>query len=189
MTYNDFLKHKLEHNQAIENVIRGILKVDGFGYGGKVIRDDRGFRENEKFMEYFHQVNITMNAGSVTLFSAKFKESKFRTTLNLEELLTGIIALNTQNNLPLKHVESSSTDFNDPIREIPKFDLFEKDDSITLDGIHYELLIYASGAKTFIDFGNPHGPAWSDVEKRIWTLGRKLAVNSNIDFFKAFFTV
>lgn len=92
----------------------GLSELDIAGI--TIIRDDRGFRINEKDIEYFwilsyNHLNGLDNYG---LFTIKFKESNFREFKNPKEMIPGIFNLDNDK-IDIIHFESSTLNFDDQI--------------------------------------------------------------------------
>lgn len=146
--------------------------------GIQVIRNENGWRENEKRIEYIWIVTIARSfVGWGGLFSIKLNKSQFREYENPEELLQGVFISN-QNGIDQIYINRTT----DPALDISKifnFDLFEANKGITLDGVSYEIRIIASNIDTFIQLHNPSTEAFNKWESEIWKLGKRLARESN----------
>ena len=62
--------------------------------------------------------------------------------------------------------------------------MFDANLGITLDGVGYEYLIFASNTEIKMTLNNPNSESWKIWENEIWTISKKLARNSGIDDLK-----
>jgi hypothetical protein len=154
--------------------------------GGQVIRNDKGWRENEKSIDYIWLVQISRSfAGWGGLFSIKFNENKFREHTNKEELTQGVFICN-QSGIEQVHTKTLS-DVKKDIIEHFQFNLFEANKGITLEGVSYNVRVMAPNVDTFIQLNNPNTMDWSEWELKVQKLAVELANESDnqnlIDLF------
>jgi hypothetical protein len=188
---NDLFQQKLDAlnlQHKKDCVISEKLGLSSFNSGLQIIRDENGWRENEKIIEYIWTVEIDKSfVGSMTLFSLKFEDNRFRNYENQEELVQGIFSFKPNGEIEENYIEVNSTDFRDSIKGINKFELFEIDNSITLDGISYNFQIKTQNKNTEITLHNPNSEFWKSWENEILKVGQTLAYNSEKQSFISFF--
>src|SRR5688572_21127321 len=91
----DGYQNSIEHVKKLEKSIAAYLGLPKLISGGIVIRNEKGWRENEKSIEYIWIVKMALSfVGWGGLFAIKFNESKFREHLNKEELIQGVFISN-----------------------------------------------------------------------------------------------
>ena len=174
----DIYYNSFEYFQKLEKSLADNLGLSELKSGGQVIRNSKGWRENERSIEYIWVVQISRCfVGWGGLFSIKFNENKFREHINAEELVQGLFICN-QNGID-KFYSRNISDNTKDITSLFKFNLFTASNAITLDGVSYNLRIIAPNIDTFIHLNNPNNSEWKKWEQEIWTLGKELANNSN----------
>lgn len=138
-------------------------------------------RINEKQIGYCWLVHISRSfAGWCWLFSLKFEASDFRDIHNPEELIRGIFTIGKAGDIENLHVESQTGDISDPARGLSRYDLFEANPGIALDGIDYEYLIFAPNTTIRMHLNNPNSENWRLWEQEVWKMGTDLARRSGI---------
>lgn len=171
--YNSF-----EYFRKIEKSLAESIGLSELKSGGQVIRNDKGWRENEKLIDYIWVVQISRSfIGWGGLFSIKFNENKFREHSNSEELVQGIFICNQTG---IEQVYSRT--FQDLRKDIVghfRFNLFEVNNGITSDGVSYNVRVIAPNVDTFIQLNNPNTVDWRKWEQEVWTLGKELANESD----------
>lgn len=171
--YNSF-----QYFRKIEKSLAESLGLSELKSGRQVIRNDKGWRENEKTIDYIWVVQISRSfIGWGGLFSIKFIENKFREHSNKEELVQGIFICNQTG---IERVYSRT--LHDITKDIVghfRFNLFEANNGIALDGVSYNLRVIASNIDTFIQLNNPNTEDWRKWEREVWTLGKELANESD----------
>lgn len=174
----DVFYDSFEDFQKIEKSLADHLGLPKLSSGVQVIRNSKGWRENEKSIEYVWIVNIARSfVGWGGLFSIKFNASKFREHINKEEVVQGIFTYN-QNGIDQFYCKTLSDNETDLI-SLFKFNLFSVNNRMTFGGTMYELRIIAPNIDAFIQLNNPNNSEWKKWEDEIWTLGRELATQSN----------
>lgn len=68
-----------------------------------------------------------------------------------------------------------------------KFNLFQANSGITLDGIGYRFNIEAGGIHSSIVLNNPREGRWPEWEAELFAIGRKLAGQSGSEALVAMF--
>lgn len=164
--------------QKLEKSLAAKLGLTELKSGIQIIRDNNGWRENEKSIRYIWIVTIARSfVGWGGLFSIQFNENKFRDHSNQEELIQGIFILNNDGVDQIYTDSSLKATFN--VTQFFKLNLFEANKGITTDGVSYNLKIIAPNIDTFIQLNNPNTDEWKKWETEIWTMGKKLARESN----------
>ena len=164
----------------IEKTICAMLNLEDLSAGLQIIRNDRKWRENEKYIDYIWIVTINKCfTGSLSLFSIKFNSNTFREIENKQEIISGIVKLNSEFEVDISY-QKTTIDLNfDLIRTLKSFDLFESHKGITLDGIDYDILIKSSNIETRINLNNPNSKSWLEFVEKINTIGSLIAIDSN----------
>ncbi|MDP2388625.1 MAG: hypothetical protein Q8M29_19795 [Bacteroidota bacterium] len=168
-----------ESERRIEISLATKLGLSDLKAGNMVIRDERGWRQNEKYIDHVWIVYIARSfVGWCGIFSIKFNEHKFREHSNPEELVQGVFSLD--NNGVTNIYSEISENKQDTIIDHFKLDLFNANKGIALDGISYRLRIISSNIDTFISVHNPTSSNWQKWENEIHSLGKQLASKSDI---------
>lgn len=179
---------KIAFEKKVREAICKELKISDLHAGGVVIRNEAGWRENEKQIEYFWSVSICKSfMGWVAIFAIKFGKSKFREIENEDELVQGILSLKQSGEIADLYYENNSGNKVDEFKEIEGFGLFDCKSGFTLDGVTYDLSIIANGIESNICLTNPENAKWNETLKKLNAIGTQLAVNSKnggwVDFF------
>ncbi|SFW90924.1 hypothetical protein [Chitinophaga sancti] len=162
-----------EHFHQLEKSLARKLGIAAFQSGLQVLRNDRGWRENEISIDYIWMVTIDHSySGEGGIFAIKYKESKFREKVNPGELVQGIFT--NKDEISQIYTETGTTD----LRGIFDFNLFEGSQGITLDGVSYTIRISGQNIDTFISLSNPNTDSWKKWEAEIWALGNRMALAS-----------
>lgn len=184
-TNSDSYIKKQIHNLEIEKAIAESLGLSELKSGIQIIRNEKGWRENEIAIDYAWIVNIARSfVGWGSVFAIKFNEHTFREHKTPEQLIHGLILF--YNKIPQIFFVKSN-DKSDKIRECFHFNLFEANDGIPLDGIAYEIRVISKNINTSISVNNPNTENWKNWERKIWELGQKLAADSNNPEMKVLF--
>lgn len=182
----DIYYNSIEYFRKLEKSLVDYLGLSELRSGGQVIRNEKGWRENEKSIDYIWIVQISRSfIGWGGLFSIKFNENKFREHSNNEELMQGIFTCNQKG---IEQVYSRTLqDLTKDIVVHFRFNLFEANNGITLDGVSYNVRVIARNVDTFIQLYNPNTEDWRKWEQEVWTLGNELANESdNQEMIKLF---
>ncbi len=164
--------------QKIEKSLAAKLGLTELKSGIQIIRDNNGWRENEKSIRYIWIVTIARSfVGWGGVFSIQFNENKFRDLSNQEELIQGTFILNNDSVDQIYTKRSLDATYN--ITQFFKLNLFEANKGINTDGVSYNVKIIAPNIDTFIQLNNPNTDEWKKWETEIWTMGKKLARESN----------
>jgi hypothetical protein len=182
----DIYYNSFEYFRKLEKSLAESLGLSELKSGGQVIRNDKGWRENEKSIDYIWVVQISRSfIGWGGLFSIKFNENKFREHTNKEELTQGVFICN-QSGIEQVHTKTLS-DVKKDIIEYFQFNLFEANKVITLDGVSYNVRVIAPNVDTFIQLNNPNTMDWREWEQKVQKLAGELANESDnqnlIDLF------
>jgi hypothetical protein len=174
----DFDRNSFEYFKKLEKSLATKLGLSELKSGIQVIRDNQGWRENEKSIKYIWIVTIARSfVGWGGLFAIQFNENKFREHLNQEELLQGLF-ISTQDGVGQIYTEQS-LDVTSDVSKLFRLNLFESNNGVTLDGVSYKIRIIAPNIDTFIQLNNPNSEEWKKWESEIWAMGKKLARKSN----------
>lgn len=161
-----------EYFRYVEKTLAAELELDMLRPGGHVIRNEKGWRENEKHVDYIWMVYVSRHfVGKACLFSVKFAETQFREYVNKAMFVEGFFIAASDNKEQLYTNTSDDTVFD--IRNFNRLDLFDANKGIALDGVGYEIRIIAPNIDTFIQVGNPNSKEWVEWENDILKLGRK----------------
>jgi len=160
--------------QAAEAAIAEQFGLSSLHSGGHVVRNEKGWRENEKEIDYAWIVHMARSfAGWGGLFAVQFKERIFRDQFNPTELVHGLF-LSGDTAITSIHIEQPSG-IPDKIATLPGFALFDAGTGITLDGVSYSFRTIAPNISTTIELNNPHSAAWKPWISEVWELGKHLA--------------
>ncbi|MFB9076458.1 hypothetical protein ACFFLS_24590 [Flavobacterium procerum] len=174
--------------QKIENAIASHLNLTELKTGIQIIRNEKGWRENEIAIEYIWIVEMSLSfVGWGSIFQIKFKENKFRQYSNEDKLVQGILLFNNDGPHEIYFTEDLNTS-NEIIKSF-NFNLFEANNSITLDGVKYRIRIISKNIDSFLNVNNPSTEEWKKWETEIWKLGQKLAGQSNNTNMKNLFAL
>ena len=177
---NELNKQKL-HQEVIANLCSE-LGIPDLRAGNITIRDERNWRTNEMSIDYSWLVNISQSFnGWCWLFSIKFNQTEFREFKNPEKLIQGLFTIGNQGEINEFHMMTKTNEFEDKIRNLTSYDLFDANLGITLDGVGYEYLIFAPNTEIRMTLNNPNSESWKVWENEIWTISRKLAKESGIE--------
>jgi hypothetical protein len=173
----DIYYNSREYFQKLETSLAEIVGLPELRSGWHVIRNEKEWRENEKYVAYIWVVQISRSfLGWGGLFSIKFNESKFRKYLNKDELVQGVFICNRSGieQVYTKTLPGTTKD----IIGFFKCNLFEAAHGMTLDGVSYNLKVSAPSIDTFISLNNPNTSDWKKWEHEVWALGKELAKES-----------
>ncbi len=160
--------------QAAEAAIVRQFGLSSLHSGGHVVRNEKGWRDNEKRIDYAWIVHIARSfVGWGGLFAIQFKEYPFRDQVNPAELIHGIF-LSGYTAVTDIHLEQPSS-IPDKIATLPGFALFDAGTDLFLDGISYSFHTIAHNITTTIELNNPHSAAWQPWVDEVWDLGKQLA--------------
>jgi hypothetical protein len=174
----DIYFNSIDYFQKLEKALAQKLGLEEFRSGGHTIRNEKGWRENEKSIEYIWVAQINRAFGPWGgVFSIKYNENKFREHANKEELVQGIY-LSNEHGIDEFYCQTLPDTTKDKIAAL-KFNLFLASTGITLDGVSYNLRISAASINSFIQLNNPTTAEWKIREQELWILGNELAKNSN----------
>ncbi|MBO9204234.1 MULTISPECIES: hypothetical protein [Niastella] len=174
----DIYYNSIEYFQKLERSLAANLGLTELSSGIQVIRDKNGWRENEKSIAYSWIVQVSRSfVGWGGVFGIRFNENKFREYANKEEIIQGAYISNN-NGIESLYTESSTDTSHEMIRHF-NLNLFDANKGIALDGVSYKIRILASNIDTFIHVNNPNSAEWKKWESEIWTMGSRLAKDSN----------
>lgn len=162
------------YTQQLEKMLAAKLGLEELRSGGHTIRNEKGWRENEKMVDYTWLITIARSfIGWGGLFAVRFSESRFREHMNPAGLQLGLFLIS--NGSIDKIYTETRADLTDTIAENFHFDLLDANKGITLDGVEYGIRINAPNIDTFIRVNNPEADKWKKWEAAVWDLGRELA--------------
>jgi hypothetical protein len=175
---HDILREKIEYVKHVEKTLAAKLGLEELSTGCHVIRNERGWRENEKYIDYIWIVHVSRSfVGHSCLFSVKFGETHFRKYFNKAEFIEGffINVSNAKGHLYTNTADDTVFD----IKHFNKLDLFDANRGIALDGVGYDIRIIAPNIDTRISVENPNSKEWIKWEKGIWKVGRKFGEDTD----------
>ena len=172
---------------TVEESLAASMGLSDLTAGRQIIRNEKGWRENEKNIAYVWIVAISKSfAGDCYIFSIKFIASKFRDVNNPEEIIQGIFTFQ-DSHISNLYYETVKADENDIINTF-NFNLSDANKGITIDGVNYAIRVIALNTDTFVIVHNPNTTQWQQWEKSIWQFARKLAKSANNNEFSDLFT-
>ncbi|MBO9567158.1 MAG: hypothetical protein J7621_30575 [Niastella sp.] len=175
------------YKQKIKNAIAMKLGLSSLHAGGHVIRNEKGWRENEKTVRYIWIVDVSRSfVGFGGIFAVQFEESQFRGQQNPAELVQGIF-LTDDTGIATIHIEWPSP-IPDKIRAFPSLDVFDSGTWLALDGVNYIIHIIAHSVDSIICVNNPSSPSWQAWETAVWETGKYLAERSGNEKMIELFT-
>ena len=170
----DFYLDSVNYTRRLEKALAAKLGLPDLKAGVQIIRDQNGWRENEKAIAYVWLVNISRSfVGEGGIFVIQFNEHNFRQYSNPGELMQGIF---TCRQTEINELYTQTTnDATDEIAEAFDLSLFNANRGITLDGVSYNVGIISSNINTFIKVDNPNTDQWRSWQTELRTLGEELA--------------
>jgi hypothetical protein len=144
---------------ALEDQIVSILKVDKLRAGRHIVRDERGWKAGEFWVDGIWAARIKPSFHSPAMLAV----------VTEKQCVRGAFAVSTGSP---HHIETVSTieaefapDWADPVAEILRqFNLFRLGGTLSLDGIGYELQVDTLAGKAVISFCNPTVRPLVDLE-------------------------
>ncbi len=175
----------LMYNQAIESSLANILGFTDLTTGRQIIRDHRGWRANEKEIDYIWITQISRSfVGSIGLITVKFNPNKFRELDNPEGILRCLFTWDSKGLITNFHKEEELYVYSDPIREMTELDLYDANKGMTF-GVEYRFKIISKGITTIINLNNPNSETWKKWVQNIWEICKKMSKNSgNIELIE-----
>lgn len=174
---NSFELEELQLEQEIIKNLSKKLQLPNVRSGRVVIRDEKGYRVNEKEIDYCWLINVTKSfIGWCWLFSIKFTKSSFRETENPDELIQGIFTIEKDGGI--QNFFRTSISYTDKVKEYTTYDFFNANKGITLDGIGYKYIIFARNTKVYISLNNPSSDSWMKWKEEVDKLGTELSRQS-----------
>lgn len=174
----DFYSEKFEFFRKIEKTLATSLGLSSLDTGFQVIRNNKGWRENEKMISYCWIVTVSRSfVGGGGLFAIKFNEHIFREQVNKEEVVQGVFSTNEHGVAKLYH--KTSPDEMIDFSNFFQLNLTEANSGITLDGVGYAIKIMAPNIDSFIQLNNPNTAEWRKWEAGIGAMGKAFAIESN----------
>ncbi|KAB1155933.1 hypothetical protein F7018_11530 [Tenacibaculum aiptasiae] len=174
--------NKLKLHQKVIASLCSKLGIPNLRAGNITIRDERNWRTNEMHIEYSWLINIAQSFnGWCWLFSIKFDKTVFREFKNPEKLIQGLFTIDNQGEINEFHMITKTNEFEDKIRNLTSYEMFDANPGITLDGVGYEYLIFAPNTEIKMILNNPNSESWKIWENEIWTISRKIAQHSGIE--------
>lgn len=170
---------RIEFTEIIKKSLALKLGLTELYSGGHVIRNEKGFRDNEISIDYIWITKISRSfVGWGGLITIKFEESHFRNIKNPEKLVQGIFLYDGKGEITAFYFKEQTNDFTDPIYNIQNLELFTANKGITLDGVYYEYEVIARNISTCIIVDNPTSKNWKLWENELWKLGNRLSQES-----------
>jgi hypothetical protein len=178
------LKNQELHQKVVTNLCSE-LNIPDSRAGYQTIRDERNWKTNQICIDYSWLVNISRSfKGWCWLFSIKFNKTEYEEFKNPEKLIQGLFTIDKVGEIMEFYRDTKTDNFEDKIRDLSTYDLFDTNRGITLDGVGYEYLIYSLNAEIRMSLNNPNSKNWKIWENEIWKIGKKLARDSKIDDLK-----
>jgi hypothetical protein len=170
---------ELTFRENIEKMLREKLGLPELRTGTQVIRNEKGWRQDEKSIEYIWIVIMNRSfVGSGGLIAIKFTENNFRGQHHPNELLRAIFSVGPDNGIKEFYEERTSDTGSDSVMDNFHLDLFNANKGITLDGVSYTIHTISDNIDTIITVDNPNTSHWKNWETEIWRIGKSLAFNS-----------
>ncbi|WP_196889803.1 hypothetical protein [Aureivirga sp. CE67] len=163
------------------------LDIPDLRAGHLTIRNEKNWRTNEMYIDYSWLVKITLSLNECWIFSVKFNKTEFREFQNPEKLIQGLFTIDKQGEIDEFYKITKTDNFEDKVRNLKYYDLFDANPGITLDGVAYEYFVFARNTELRFSLNNPNSESWKIWEKEIWTIGGELAKKSEIECFKKMF--
>lgn len=174
----DIYFSSFEFFQKLEKSLATKLGLTVLKRGIQIIRDNKGWRENEKSIKHIWIVTISRSfVGFGGLFAVEFNENKFRDYSNPKEFVQGIFISDNDGVGQIYTTQSLEATYS--VSQFFKLNLFEANNGINLGGVGYRIRIIAPNIDTFILVDNPNTEEWKKWETEIWEMGKKLARESN----------
>lgn len=155
------------------------LGIDGFRPGRHILRDGRGWREGEIYVEHtWHAYVLPSFHDHAVIGVAKSSDSEFRGKKIPAFFRAGIAVVSPEKKVVAACDSVSITV--DPIPEtLTSISLFQEDAGIWLDGIGYEVFICHFDLDVRLRFSNPSMKQWIAVESSLFSLGVLIAEHSD----------
>jgi len=164
--------------QRIEESLANSIGVPKLKSGPHIIRDDRGWRQDEKSIEYIWVILVDRHfVGRGGLITAKFNEHTFRGRSHPEELVQGVFSIGADH-LIQEFYQEKADRHADQVIDCFQLDLFNANKGIRLDGVSYRIHIMSNNIDTVVCVANPVTQHWRKWEAEIQKLATKLAANS-----------
>lgn len=165
--------------KKLEDSLANEFGLTDLSSGNIVIRDKKGWRENEKSIDYiwvivFHHA-FGKDGGIINI---KYNESKFREITNPEELLEGVFLIQEDGNIKNVYIKKAKED-QDFLDEFKSLDYKEANKGITIDGISYRIHLLFPNTDVVIKVNNPNHQTWKKWEEKVWNKWDELSSNSN----------
>ncbi|AYB32148.1 hypothetical protein [Chryseolinea soli] len=174
--------------QRIEESLANAMGVPKLSSGWKTIRDDRGWRQDEKLIEYVWIVMMNRHSvGRGGLVTVRFNEHTFRGKKHPDELVRGIFSIGADNQIQ-EFYQEKTDGHADPVIDCFQLDLFDANKGITLDGVSYRIHIISANIDTVIKVSNPVTSHWRRWEAEIQNLASTLVANSDSGKLTRLFT-
>ncbi len=171
---------RIQQRQKLEQALSEKLGLPSLRAGNITLRDERGWRTNEKQIEYCWLINVSRSfVGRCWLFAIQFNETTFRDTHNPRELVQGIFVEGKDGSLDEFFSVTQPANFVDRIREVATLDLFDANRGIALDGVSYDFHVFAYNTEIDICVQNPNSESWRQWEDAVWEIGRALSAQWN----------
>lgn len=184
----NILRFNFERFDKLEASLACELGLSYLNSGFQIIRNDRGWRENEIDVEHIWIVEIFRSfVGQIGLFSVKFNESEFRGHVNPKKTIQGIFFFNDSK---IEHIFIDNTLLNaDELTNSFKFNLLEGNTGNSLGSVGYTVRIITNGVNSYVEANNPISENWQKLESELYSMGGKLADKSKIEQFTDFFKI
>lgn len=174
---------------GFEKAIAKDFGMVNLGANRHVIRDEKGWRTNERIIRHSWIVLVARSfVGWGGIFRIQYEASAFREIYNPEEVVTGIFIEGkdaTINNLNYQRLEP---DYPNPFNQL-KFELLNASENLTLDGVTYEMLINGKNIRSTIALNNPDSEHWETWEASILEYGYQLARHFQNDHLTNLFSI
>lgn len=178
MLYNN--EEEIKLYQRLEDSLAQNIGLPKLNCGNVVIRNEKGWRENEKLIEYIWVVAFHHAVGrSGGIINVKYNDSKFRDKSNPEELLEAIFLMKSDGRIKNLYIEKTEEKEREEVfDEFKNLNLMEANKGITIDGIHYWIHLIFPNTDIVIKAGNPNHQTWKIWEEKLWNKWNTLSINS-----------
>lgn len=172
---------QLQFIQKIETTIAQKIGLHELKHSWQVIRNEKGWRENEMYIEHAWVVIVDRaSVGTGGLFSIKFRETHFREHDNPEKLVEGIFFIHKEAHSDIDiYFETAKQGTRDKIADMESFNLFRVNQGFTIDGVSFTFRIMANNIEATLRLNNPWGETWKNWTQEVQSMGERLAAQSN----------
>jgi len=180
--------NQVDFFKKVEKELAKKFHLENLGSGNHVVRNERGWRDNEIRIEYILLITFDRAFyGKGGILNIKYEPTAFRENNNKEKLTKAIFTIEENGELGPFYQEDELNNFLNLIPYFKEIDLFEANRGITLDGIKYRIKLISANIETTIEVNNPNHKSWEKLESEIWQMGNYLANKSQDEQLKKLF--